>query len=112
VVQAKNTCTEPGYGPYYVTGIYVYDAQRLSISPNPATGETTLKLVSENNDAPVALTEWDYEIYDSMQSLKEKKTKLKTAKTKISTSNWKEGVYIVRAIIGEKIITEKLLVKH
>lgn len=112
VVQAKNTCSGTGYGPYYVTGIYVYDAQRLSITPNPATGETTLKLVSENNDAPVALTEWDYEIYDSMQSLKEKKTKLKTAEAKISTSGWKDGVYIVRAVIGDKIITEKLMVKH
>ena len=112
VVQAKNACTGAGYGPYYVTGLSVYDALRISISPNPATGETTLKLVSENSDAPVALTEWDYEIYDLMQSLKEKKTKLKTAETKISTSNWKDGVYIVRAIVGEKIITEKLVVKH
>lgn len=112
VVQAKNACTGAGYGPYYTTGIYVYNAQRLYISPNPAAGETILKLVGENKDAPVALTEWNYEIYDSMQSLKEKKTELKTTETKINTSNWKEGIYFVRAILGDKTITEKLIVKH
>lgn len=46
------------------------------------------------------------------QSLKEKKTKLKTTETKISTSSWKDGIYLVRAKIGSEIIIEKLLVKH
>lgn len=112
MVQAKNACTGAGYGPYYVTGLYVYNAKSLSISPNPVTGETTLRLVGENENDLIALNEWDYEIYDSMQSLKEKKTKLKTVETKINTSSWKEGVYIIRAKIGEDIITEKMVVKH
>lgn len=112
IVQAKNACTGAGYGPFCVTGLYVYDALGLAITPNPATGEATIRLVGENKDAPVAFTEWDYEIYDSMQSLKEKKSKLKTVETKINTAGWKDGIYIVRAKVGDKILSEKLVVKH
>lgn len=111
-VQAKNACTGAGYGPIYETTIYVYNAFGLAITPNPATGEATIRLVGENKDAPVALTEWDCEIYDPMQSLKEKKTKLKTIETKINISGWMDGVYIVRAKVGDKILSEKLVVKH
>ena len=111
-IQAKNACSGSGYGPIYSIAIYVYGTYGLAISPNPATNEATIKLVAENTEAPVALIEWDYEIYDSMQALKEKKTKLKTTETKISTSNWEDGVYVVRAIVGGKIFSEKLLVKH
>lgn len=46
------------------------------------------------------------------QGLKEKKTKLKAAQTKINTTNWKDGIYVVRATIGDEVITEKMIVKH
>ena len=110
--QAVNICLNPGsYATMYtsVTGICGYS---LFVSPNPATGETTVELVNDSKEVLAALTEWELEVYDSMQGLKEKKANLKALQTKINTSSWKDGVYIVRAKIGDEVITEKLVVKH
>lgn len=112
VVQAKNTCTGSGYGPYYVTGIYVYDSYRLSISPNPTTTAATIELVNTSTEKAAKETEWELEVYDAMQSIKAKVQKIKDNKQILSTMGWKEGVYIVRAIIGKDIITGKLVVKY
>jgi hypothetical protein len=129
VVQAKNECTGAGYGPYYVTGIYVYNTYRLSISPNPTTTEATIELVSsptekavQEPNATVELVsastekavqepEWSMEVYDAMQSMKAKTQKVKGYKQTIKTTGWKDGIYIVRAKIGEEILTGKLVVK-
>lgn len=89
-----------------------YSGFSMIISPNPSTEETTVALVNDNKEALVSLTEWDIEIYDAMQSMKEKRPKIKGKQTKLNTSSWKDGVYIVRAIIGDEVITEKLIVKH
>ena len=110
--QAVNICLNPGsYATMYtsVTGICGYS---LSVSPNPATGEATIELVSDSNETLAGGTEWELEVYDSMQGLKEKKTKITGNQAKINTANWKDGVYIVRAKIGDEVITEKLVVKH
>lgn len=112
VVQAKNTCTGSGYGPYYVTGIYVYYSYRLSISPNPTTTEATIELVNTSTEKAPKETEWNLEVYDAMQSMKVKTQKIKDNKQILSTAGWKDGVYVVRAIIGKDIITGKLIVKH
>lgn len=109
VAKAHNAC---GWSSTAMKMVNVISGYSMAISPNPATGETTVELVNNNKEALAALTEWDYEIYDSFQGLKEKKTKQKAAQTKINTTNWKDGIYIVRAKIGDEIITEKLVVKH
>lgn len=109
VAKAHNAC---GWSSYAMKMVNVISGYSMAISPNPATGETTVELVNDNKEVLALLTEWDYEIYDAMQSLKEKKTKLKAAQTKVNTTSWKDGVYIVRAKIGDEVITEKLIVKH
>ncbi|HCT29942.1 MAG TPA: hypothetical protein DIW31_04250 [Bacteroidales bacterium] len=109
VAKAHNAC---GWSSYAMKMVNVISGYSMAISPNPATGETTVELVNDNKEVLALLTEWDYEIYDSMQSLKEKKTKLKAAQTNVNTASWKDGVYIVRAKIGDEVITEKLIVKH
>jgi hypothetical protein len=122
VVQAKNTCSDPNYGSYYVTGIYVYDTRSLSFSPNPTTGETTLtiesgtetealKSASVGEDTFDYNAEWDMEIYSPMQALKTKKTKLKGNSTTIQTAGWTEGVYTVRVKYKDEILTGKLIVR-
>jgi hypothetical protein len=111
VVQAKNACTEPGYGPYYVTGIYVYNTYRLSISPNPTTTEATVELVSASTEKALQEPEWSMEVYDAMQNMKTKTQKVKGYKQTIITTGWKDGIYIVRAKIGDEILTGKLVVK-
>ncbi|MFV0267938.1 MAG: T9SS type A sorting domain-containing protein, partial [Draconibacterium sp.] len=55
--------------------------------------------------------EWDLEVYNSMQSLKLKKQKLKGNSVTINTQSWKEGVYMVRVKYKDKILTGKLVVQ-
>lgn len=82
----------------------------LIISPNPATSETTLELVSNNKEALTVNSEWVLEINDAMRGVKIKSQKVKGNKQTISTIGWKNGVYVVRAKLGNKIISGKLLV--
>jgi len=110
-VRVQNSC---GWSSYFGrTGfIGTLIGPALVITPNPSTSETTVSLVTETNEPAQLTTDWDIDVYDSFQGLKEKETKLKTKEAKINTSGWKDGVYIVRAIIGDKVITGKLMVKH
>jgi len=123
IVQALNTCSEPNFGPYYGTSLYVYDSRSLLISPNPTTGETTLtiesgtesetlKSASVGEDTFDYNAEWDVEIYSPMQVLKTQKTKLKGKSTTIQTAGWTEGVYTVRVKYKDEILTGKLIVKR
>ncbi|MDP2114399.1 MAG: T9SS type A sorting domain-containing protein, partial [Bacteroidota bacterium] len=84
----------------------------LSFSPNPSSGETPIEIATGSGEVLAPDTEWDLEVYDSMQSLKTKNQKLKGDKQTINTTGWKDGVYIVRVKIGNEIISEKLVVKH
>ena len=112
VVQAQNTCSSPGYGPYYVAGLYVYDSKSLLISPNPTTGTTTLSIKSTSKENSFDKNaEWELEIYSQNQLLKEKKTSLRRSSTTIQTSGWKEGVYFVRVNYKDEVLQGKLVVK-
>lgn len=113
VVQARNVCSTPGYGPYNVlSGVEVYDSKSLSFSPNPASGETTITIESSSEKEIVDFNqEWGLEIYTQSQVLKENKTRLKGSNTVINTSGWKEGVYVVRVKYKDEILTGKLIVK-
>lgn len=93
----------------------------LSIFPNPSTTETTISIEqgsTEGNSlksASVETTfdqdaEWDLEVYDSMQSLKLKKQKLKGGSATINTQSWKEGVYMVRVKYKDEMLIGKLVV--
>lgn len=84
----------------------------LLFSPNPATDQTIVSIESGVTDNDIITSGWDMEVYDPGQVLKLKKDKLKNRSTNLNTSDWKEGIYIVRAKIGEEIISEKLVVKH
>lgn len=93
--------------------------RRLIFSPNPTKGETIVSIGLDEIEKVTAstgqvfdeTTEWDIEVYDSAQNLKEKKTKLKGNSTNLQTAGWKEGVYIVRAKYKEEVLTGKLVVK-
>ena len=95
------------FGTNYSCGGYL-----MAFTPNPATEQTTIELSADGEKMVNDKTEWELEVYDNMQTLKEKKIQIKGNQTKLNTSNWKDGVYIVRAKIGEEIISEKLMVKH
>ncbi|NQU54254.1 MAG: T9SS type A sorting domain-containing protein [Bacteroidetes bacterium] len=122
VVQAGNTCSAPNFGPSYVRGIYVYTSYYMMISPNPTSGEASLSIESGSPEEATLKSastestfdetaEWDLEVYDNVQNLKLKKTKLKGKSTKIQTHGWKDGVYMVRVKYKDEILTGKLVVK-
>jgi hypothetical protein len=85
----------------------------MMMAPNPASTETTLSIETTSTAETFDENEeWELEVYDQVQSLKEKKTKLRGKSTKIQTNGWKEGVYVVRAKYKDKILTGKLVVKQ
>ena len=113
LVQALNTCSDPNFGSYYGTSLYVYDSENLLFTPNPTSGETLLTIESTGKEGQFDETaEWEMEIYDQSQLLKEKKTKIKGKSTKIQTAGWKEGIYMVRVKYKDEILTGKLVVKR
>ncbi len=112
IVQAKNACTGAGYGPHFVTGLYVYQTYSLAISPNPTISEATVELVSTSTEKPLKEPEWDMEIYDAMQSQKVNAQKVKGTKQNINTSGRKDGIYMVRVKIEKEVLSGRLVVKQ
>ncbi len=112
-VRAVNICEESAY--FVRTGWVISGtggATRILLVPNPAIGETTLSIESNSADFIFDETsEWEFEIYDQVQTLKEKKTKIKGKEHQIQTAGWKEGVYFVRVKYKDEIITNQLVVK-
>ncbi|MDX9883159.1 MAG: family 16 glycosylhydrolase [Prolixibacteraceae bacterium] len=94
--------------PIYID--VIQDEYWLSLSPNPSSGETTMELKSKKKDKPDKEVEWDLEVFDQVQSLKAKKDKIRSNTYKLNTSGWREGIYIIRAKVKNKILTEKLMV--
>lgn len=111
-IRAHNACGWTDWAAMYAPVVNC-TTYMLSISPNPSVDQVSVELKSADTEKQdLSKLEWDLDIYDSFQGLKEKKTKLKNSETKINTSDWKDGIYIVRAIIGGQTITEKMMVKH
>lgn len=110
-VRASNSCGVSNY--YTKTGLNQdCGGYYLSLSPNPASSETTITLENSNvAERATELPEWELEVFDQGQQLKTKAVKQKDKTYKLSTSGWKEGVYIVRAKVSDKVITGKLVVK-
>lgn len=97
-----------GYlGSGYCGGYYA-----MSFSPNPSTGETTLTIETTSEDVVFdENAEWEVEIFDQMQVLKEQTTKLKGKENKINTAGWKTGIYLVRLKYKDEYLQGKLVVK-
>ncbi|MGC9354454.1 MAG: T9SS type A sorting domain-containing protein [Mariniphaga sp.] len=85
----------------------------LVLSPNPATGETTLSIETTSEDTEFdENAEWELEVYSPAQLLKEKKTNLRGKSAKIQTSGWTEGIYMVRVKYKDEALQGKLVVKR
>ncbi len=110
-LNVSNSCDETGWSePVFVE--VIQQEYLLSLSPNPVSDEATVELKSNNQKQSLNDYEWDMEVFDQSQMLKAKVSKIKGSSTKIQTSGWKDGVYIVRAKIGNQVVTGKLVVKH
>lgn len=96
----------------YMGGMYNCGTYLMVFTPNPSTNETTLVLSADGEKIVNENSQWELEVFDQQQGLKEKRIKIKGKQTNINTSNWKDGIYLVRIKIGDEIISEKLVVKH
>ena len=97
---------------YFGGGGYCGNSYSMVLSPNPATGETTLSIETTSEDSEFdENAEWELEVYSQNQLLKEKKTSLRGSSTTIPTSGWKEGVYFVRVNYKDEVLQGKLVVK-
>jgi hypothetical protein len=79
-VDFKNCCNEDDYASLYFVDGSPCGGYFLTITPNPANGETTVSIEpSAGAESFDENTEWDLEIYGASQNLQEKKPKQKTA---------------------------------
>jgi hypothetical protein len=109
-VRANNGC-----GPSAKTHKLVFEptcGYLMLLSPNPTVDESTVQLIDESSSVNISNMEWNLEVYDQNQSMKEKKTKIKGDRTTLKTSSWKDGIYYLRAYYNNEWISEKLIVKH
>lgn len=109
-VEAINPC-----GTSAKTLLDIYEPScfySVLLSPNPSSSETTIELVYGEEKTPVENINWSLEVYDQSQNLKTKVSKEKENKHVIKTSDWEEGLYIIHAVVGDEIISEKLRVEH
>lgn len=93
------------------SGVEKTTSTQLNISPNPTEDEATVELNNAETPEMSGYTNWQLEIYDATQSLKTKIQQIKGNRQTIRTSGWKEGVYIVRARVGNQLLIDKLIVK-
>jgi len=108
MVRGQNEC---GTGPNRVTGIHVYDARSLTITPNPATNEAIITIESPSTEkTPDETIEWDLEVYNSQQMLMSKATRIRGNQYRLQTTGWRTGTYIVRVIYGNAVLNEKLII--
>ena len=84
----------------------------LNISPNPTNSVATIELTQGGEQIAQGQTDWTLEIYEGTQLLKLWTSNIRGNKQGVNTSDWKDGIYIVRATIGDKVITKKMIVKH
>ncbi len=111
IYRGLNTC---GWGDwYYSPTIQVYNSYYMMISPNPTSGEVVISIEQEAKEKSFDDNiEWELEIFDNVQNLKAKKTKLHGKEYRINTAGWKDGVYMIRAKYKDEVLTGKLIVKQ
>ena len=106
---------------YFGSG-YCGSSYSISISPNPSVGEAIISIEDNSDEEPTLKSastettfdkeaEWEYEVYNTMQNLKAKQTKIHGKSTQLNTQGWKEGVYTVRAKYKDLVLTGKLVLK-
>lgn len=108
------TCCQPNTKVIidYLASGYCGGYYSMSFMPNPTSSETTVLIEPTSEDINFDENEeWELEVYNQSQVLKEKKTKLKGKETKIQTAGWKEGIYFIRVKYKDEYIEGKLVVK-
>ena len=56
-------------------------------------------------------TTWTLEVYNATTGEKVFSREVEGTSFTIDTTGWKPGVYVVRAVIGDEVLNEKVIVK-
>jgi hypothetical protein len=112
IVGAQAVAYSPGSYATMYTSVFGTCGYSMLVSPNPVSNEATIELTSTEPELQALSVEWELEVFDQLQVQKIKTAKIKDKQYKLNIQDWKDGIYIVRAKIGDEIITEKLVVKH
>jgi hypothetical protein len=112
VAATTSCCSETAkiYSEVWPEDVGCDNGYYLMFTPNPSTSETIVSIGSVSKKGFDETAEWEVEIYDQGQILKEKKTRLKGREYLLNTSGWKEGVYIVRVNLKENVKSGVLIV--
>jgi len=111
-VKAGNNCGESVWLTRTGWVVPGTGATRMLLSPNPTSGETFITI--ESNTTETTFNEntlWDLEVYSGSNLLQTKQTGLRGRNARIQTAGWKEGVYLVRIIYQDGVLTGKLIVE-
>lgn len=100
---------------YYTFFTYSNNGKALSIDPiNTSSYNVSLnfdKTENNGNERPFVNADWLLEVYNTQKALKVYSATVLGNKTTIDTSGWEQGSYIIRAVVGEEVYTEKLMIK-
>lgn len=112
VVTSENACGSGFDEPNLE--VYVQGSGYFAMSPNPASQNVQVKLVSHEASTSLQSTEagtYRVQIYDmfGVSVLSEEK---RTSEFSLSTANLKDGIYMVELTDGKNVYTKRLMVKH
>ena len=107
-VSTTNACGNTVSKQFY---FMIMGGYYLTLTPNPASTDVAITIESTSNEAFDNTKEWELEIFDKQQKLKQKKSKIKGKETKLNTSGWKKGIYIVRVKFKDELLSTKLVIK-
>jgi len=93
----------------------------MTFTPNPVTNETTVEILKGSEEKKNDISagdlqelqnmEWKIDVFDQNQILKFSRDKVKGNKCKINVQGWKKGIYYVRVIVEDEIISGRLSVE-
>jgi hypothetical protein len=84
----------------------IYLPTFIDVMTKNFAGKTTISL----SGFSLYGAEWELEIYSQAQNLVKKVSGVKLPEVIINTEGWIEGVYLIKATVGGKMVTGKLAV--
>lgn len=116
IVKSATCCTDCGSNVQilsdYVGRDYSCGYGYMSFTPNPTTGETAMELETDKLKEYDENAEWEMAIYDDQMIKMQGPIKAKGSKYIIDTSGWKNGLYIVKVKLKDKVLFGKFVVER
>jgi len=118
MVHGQTCCTGCGSNMLLLTDYLFTDGYNcgggwyMGFTPNPTSNETELELKTEKIKNYQEGDEWEMMIYDMQMTLIQQPLILKDKKCIIKTYGWREGMYIVRVKIKDKMLYGKFIVER